>query len=194
MLLIEIGNQGEAGRAALEQFGLRVTLVRIGQARHLVAVLSDIGTAEYVVLDCHGEDGDIVIPELAPELETKQPFCRRMTPEDLATFARLDGAVVISTGCTTATPAMGQAVIGRCALGYLAPAGYPTEVPRSSQSRTCSTSSAKAATSAKPSSSYASTTRRWPCGACTPHLHSPGSIPTRRVWVGRVSSWFRGSG
>jgi hypothetical protein len=125
VLLIEFDNQGEAVRAALEQFGLRVTLVRIGQARHLVAALSDIGAARYVVLDCHGEDGNIFIPELAPELEAQQPFHQRMTPEDVTTFARLDGALVISTGCTTATPAMGQAVLGRGALGYLAPVGYP---------------------------------------------------------------------
>ena len=125
VLLIELDNQGEAIRAALEQFGLRVTLVRIGQARHLVTALSDIGAAEYVVLDCHGEDGDILIPELAPELEAQQPFRRRLTPADVSTFAHLNGAWVISIGCTTATPAMGQALLRRGALGYLAPAGYP---------------------------------------------------------------------
>jgi hypothetical protein len=125
VLLIELDNQGDALRLALEQFALRVNLVRIGQARHLVAALSDIGDSEYVVLSGHGQDGDILIPELAPELEAQQPFHRVLTPEVVSTYAHLDHALVISTGCGTATPAMGQAMLGRGATGYLAPVAEP---------------------------------------------------------------------
>lgn len=126
VLLITLDDRGsEAIRAALEQCGLRVTLVRIGQARHLVAALSDIGAAEYVILDCHGVDGDILIPELAPELEAQQPFHRRLTPEVMSKYARFDRALVISTGCTTADLNTGQAVLGQGAEGCIAPIGYP---------------------------------------------------------------------
>jgi hypothetical protein len=125
VLLIDLDGQAEAVRAALEQFDVRVTLVRIGQARHLVATLSDIGNAEYVVLSCHGRDGDIPIPELTEELEAQQPFHRRLTAEVIARYARFNGALVISTGCGTSTTWMGEAVMGCGAAGYVAPRGEP---------------------------------------------------------------------
>ena len=123
--LIVIDDEAEALRLALEQFGLRVDLYRIGQARHLVTALSDIAGTEYVVLNCHGEHGDIVLPELAAAIEAQQPVHRRLTSDDLTRYAQFDGALVISTGCTTGTDAMGQAVLAAGATGYLAPTDYP---------------------------------------------------------------------
>jgi hypothetical protein len=125
VLLIELDNQGPTLRSALEQYGLRVNLVRIGQARHLVAALADIGAAEYVLLSCHGHDGDILIPELSAELEAQQPFQRRLTPHLVSRYARLHNALVICTGCGTATDAMAQAMLTSGATGYLAPTGQP---------------------------------------------------------------------
>lgn len=109
----------------MEQFGLRVDLYRIGQARHLVTALSDIAGAEYVVIDCHGDHGGIVLPELAAAVEAQQPFHRRFTADDLTRYAHFNGALVISTGCRTGTDAMSQAVFAAGATGYLAPTDYP---------------------------------------------------------------------
>lgn len=125
VLLVDIDGGGAALREALEQFDVRVERVRIGQARHLVSALSNIRSANFVVLSCHGQGGNILIPELAPELESQQPFHQMLTPEALCSFARLDGALVISTGCETASPAMAQAMLSCGATGYLAPTGQP---------------------------------------------------------------------
>jgi hypothetical protein len=123
--LIDLGTDGEAIRSALEQFGLRVNRFPIGQARHLVAALSEGRGADLVVLDCHGVDGAVLIPELAPELEREQPFHGVLTAADLRGFARFDGATVISTGCGTGTPELADAVLACGAAGYLGPTGYP---------------------------------------------------------------------
>jgi hypothetical protein len=67
--LIDV-EQGHADalRLGLEAFGLRVEHVRVGQARHLIAGL-DQPAGEYVVLACHGDEGRILVPELAAEIE-----------------------------------------------------------------------------------------------------------------------------
>lgn len=121
---IESGD-GIALREALETFGVRVNRVPVGQGRHLLQALSRESPAPFVVLACHGEDGSIVLPELAPELDRYQPFSRRVTPEDLRSFARFEGASVIATGCDTGHPALVQAVLDCGASAYLAPDGAP---------------------------------------------------------------------
>lgn len=121
---IESG-QGEAVRAGLESLGVRVRRTVVGQSRHLVAALSEHTRADFVVLLCHGEEGDIVLPELADEVERHQPFHGRVTPADLRGFARFDGRVVIATGCDTGHPALVEAVLACGAEAYLAPTGAP---------------------------------------------------------------------
>ncbi len=121
---VESGS-GEALRAALETFGIGVERTRVGQGRHLVSALSRESPAPFVVLACHGDEGDVVLPELAPELERHQPFSRRVTPEQLRSFARLDGATVIATGCDTGHPDLVRAVLDCGAAAYVAPDGAP---------------------------------------------------------------------
>ena len=123
--LIVIDDEAEPLRLALEQFDLRVDLYQIGQARHLVTALSDLAGADYVVINCHGDHDGIVLPELAAAVEAQQPFHHRLTAEDLTRYAYFDGALVISTGCTTGTDALGRAVLAAGASGYLAPTDYP---------------------------------------------------------------------
>jgi hypothetical protein len=123
--LIDLDADGPAIRSVLEQFRLRVNLFPIGQARHLVTALSEGHGAKFVVLDCHGVDGAVVLPELSPELEREQPFHGVLTADDLRGFARFDGATVISTGCGTGVPRLADAVLACGASGYVAPIGYP---------------------------------------------------------------------
>ena len=123
--VIDLDTDGPAVRSLLEQFGLRVNLFPIGQARHLVEALSEGRGADVVVLACHGVDGAVVLPELSEAMERQQPFNRRLTAEDLRGFARFEGATVISTGCATGTSGLAEAVLACGAAGYLAPTGYP---------------------------------------------------------------------
>lgn len=123
--LIDVESGQAALAAALEAFGLRVRRTAVGQARHIVAALSDTPAADFVVLQCHGDEGAIVLPELAEEVERYQPFHGRITPADLRAFARFDGTVVIATGCDTGHPDLARAVLDCGATAYIAPDGAP---------------------------------------------------------------------
>ena len=109
---------GPALRSALETFGVGVTRVAVGQARHLVHALAGPRRAPSTILACHGEDGSLRLPELAAEVERYQPFHRRVRPDDLRFF---DGTVVIATGCDTGHPDLVRAVLDCGANAYLAP-------------------------------------------------------------------------
>lgn len=115
---------GGAVSAALERFGLRVRRTHVGQARHLVRALSE-PSAEFVVLLCHGDEGSILLPELADEVQRYQPFAGHVTPERLRSFARFDGQVVVATGCDTGAAALAEAVLACGASAYVAPDGAP---------------------------------------------------------------------
>jgi len=110
--LVEVEDgHGPALRAVLEAFGIGVRYLRVGQARHLVHALGHV-TAPYVVLSCHGDEGDIVLPSLAEEVERFQPFHRRLRPGDLRSVARFPGSVVVATGCETGNDDLAAAVLG----------------------------------------------------------------------------------
>jgi len=121
---IESG-QGEAVRAGLETFGIRTRRTTVGQSRHLIAALTEKTDADFILMLCHGDQGDIMLAELAEEVERYQPFHGRITPDELRSFARLDGQVVIATGCDTGHPALARAVLDCGASAYLAPTGAP---------------------------------------------------------------------
>ena len=125
--IIDVNSGGGAAmRAALERFGIGVRLMRVGQARHLVAALGGQADAPFVILDCHGDQGRIVLPELADEVDRHQPLRGSVGPPELRSFARVrPDAVVISTGCDTGTPELGAAFLGSGASAYVAPAGAP---------------------------------------------------------------------
>lgn len=121
---VESGH-GPALRDGLETFGVGVERTPVGQARHLVAALSGPPRAPWLVLACHGDEGSLVLPELAPEVERYQPFSGRVTPRDLRAFADLSGADVVATGCDTGHPDLVRAVLDCGAASYLAPDGAP---------------------------------------------------------------------
>ncbi len=66
-----------------------------------------------------------MLPEPAPELEPHQPLSSRVTPEQLRSFARFDGATVVATGCDTGHPALVRAVLDCGAVACVAPDGAP---------------------------------------------------------------------
>lgn len=124
MVDVESG-EGVVLRPVLESFGVRVNLFRVGQARHLVNALGGEATAPFLLLACHGDEGRIVIPELAEEIERFQPFHGGCGPDELRSFARLAGSVVIATGCDTGSLELAEAFFAAGASAYVAPAGAP---------------------------------------------------------------------
>jgi hypothetical protein len=126
MLVCDTGFQGYAMRAGLEQLGIKVNFFPVGLAQHLVNVLSGAeATAPYVIIDTHGDEGDLLLPELAPEYAATQRFNGRLTAGDLATFVNLPGRVVISLGCDTGDEALARVFLDHGCIAYIGPQGAP---------------------------------------------------------------------
>lgn len=125
--LLAIGDgDATAMRGVLEGFGVRVNYFPIGQPRHLVAALGgERPVAPYVVLACHGDEGVILVDELAEELAAFQPFDGNLGPAEVRTHLRLPGSVVIATGCDTGNEALAAAFLDAGAGAYLAPTHGP---------------------------------------------------------------------
>lgn len=122
---IESGS-AHALRDALEVFGVRVNYLRVGQPRHLVAALD--GTrpiAPYVILSCHGDEGRILLEDVAEEMAGFQPFTGAIGPDRVREHVRLPGSVTLATGCDTGDPALAEAFLDAGAGIYIAPRGAP---------------------------------------------------------------------
>ncbi|MFI6871685.1 hypothetical protein [Nocardia sp. NPDC050406] len=125
--LLEIGDSSALTlRTALEELGIRVNYLPIGQARHVTAALGgDRPIAPFVILSCHGDSGSIFLPELGGEIAEVQPFVGTMGPDHVRNHLRLPGSVVISTGCDTGDPALAEAFLEVGASSYFAPTDSP---------------------------------------------------------------------
>ncbi|MFF7072022.1 hypothetical protein [Streptomyces pseudovenezuelae] len=113
-------------RDGLDVFGVQVNYLRVGQPRHLVAALD--GTrpiAPYVILSCHGDEGRILMDDVAEELARFQPFNGAVGPEHVREHFRLPGSVTLVTGCDTGDPALAEAFLDAGAGIYVAPRGAP---------------------------------------------------------------------
>ncbi|QUC63491.1 hypothetical protein IOD14_22945 [Streptomyces sp. A2-16] len=125
--LIDIGGGStHALREGLEVFGVQVNHLRIGQPRHLVAALDGSRPiAPYVVVSCHGDEGRILMEEVAEELARFQPFNGDVGPDRVREHFRLPGSVTLVTGCDTGEPALADAFLDAGAGIYIAPRGAP---------------------------------------------------------------------
>ena len=123
---ITVGTEAVALRAALEQFDIQVRRFPVGQARHLLTLLSgDEALAQHVILCCHGDDGGIVLPELGEQFEAMQPVHGILTGEALRDRIHLPERVVIATGCQTGNPQLAHAFLTGCCAAYIGPTGGP---------------------------------------------------------------------
>lgn len=113
-------------RDALECFGVRVNYFPIGQARHAVAALGgERTTAPFVILSCHGDEGRILMDELAEEIARFQPFNGDIGPAEVRTHFRFAGSTVICTGCDTGDPELAKSFLDAGAAAYVAPTQAP---------------------------------------------------------------------
>ncbi len=125
--LLDIGDSSASPlRNALEEFGIQVNLRPIGQSRHVLAALGGaFPIAPFVIVSCHGEDGQILLPELGGSIAEAQPFHGSMGPAQIRDHLRIPGSTVISTGCETGRAALAAAFLDAGANGYFAPADAP---------------------------------------------------------------------
>jgi hypothetical protein len=118
--------EATAIRAILELMGVHVQVFPLGLAQHAVNLLDgSVGSGEFVVLACHGDEGAIVLPELAPEVAATQRWHTRLPAAAIREFVHLPDRVVIGTGCDMGHPELAQAFLDGGCRAYLAPAGGP---------------------------------------------------------------------
>ncbi|MFE3036451.1 hypothetical protein ACFXKY_32960 [Streptomyces canus] len=125
--LIDIGDGfARPLRDGLEVFGVQVNYLRVGQPRHLVAALDGSRPiAPYVILSCHGDEGRILMEDVAEELAGFQPFNGAVGPDHVREHFQLPGSVTLVTGCDTGDPALADAFLDAGAGIYIAPRGAP---------------------------------------------------------------------
>jgi hypothetical protein len=105
--------EGEAMtlRDVLECFNYRVEIHRVGSRPQFLEILrGNIPTFRHVLLSCHGEDGNLVIPYQNP-----------LSAVELVQTVHLPDHIVVSLGCGTGTEALASAFLGGGCEAYVAP-------------------------------------------------------------------------
>ena len=119
-------SEAHAIRAVLELMGIHVQVFPLGLAQHAVNVLSgSVGTGEYLLLACHGDEGAIVLPELAPEVAATQRWHTRLPADAVREIVHLPDRTVIGLGCDMGHPALADAFLGGGCRAYIGPESGP---------------------------------------------------------------------
>ncbi len=125
ILGIEDYDAGVRLRAAAEMLFLNVEWIGIGEAKDVTDLLNARLETDLVVLSCHGDDGDVIMPELHDDLKARQPFAGNMKPEHVRQFLKLDGLKVLNTGCSTGNSEMASAFLDAGCQWYIGPVDDP---------------------------------------------------------------------
>jgi hypothetical protein len=125
IIVIDTGCGASAIRGALEGFNIQTRMHYIGNAKHLVSLL---GSRDYlhktIILSCHGDQGHMVLPELAQELERTMPYKKRLTSSDLLEFLNLKGHTVINTGCGLGHSEFAASFLAKGSENYIGATDY----------------------------------------------------------------------
>ncbi len=105
-----VGNEPEALRQALEYFGYFVAIKYIGRPKDFIAVLGGetVFDPDCIILSCHGEDGEIIMPVLGDDVYEPNEPRGNMTASDVDTYLNLRGKLILNLGCTTGEKALGK--------------------------------------------------------------------------------------
>ena len=105
------GNEPEALRQALEYFGFFVAVKYIGRPKDFMAVLGGetVFDPDCIILSCHGEDGEIIMPVLGEAVYEADEPRGNMTVSDIDKYLHLQGKLILNLGCTTGEKAMATA-------------------------------------------------------------------------------------
>lgn len=119
-----IGNEVEVFRQTLEAFGYLVIVKYIGRPNDFITILEDCFPVkyQYLVLSCHGDDGQFIMPVLGDGIYTPDEPRGNFSDIEIERYLKLKEKIIISSGCTTGMPDISR-VFGRenC---YIAPKDY----------------------------------------------------------------------
>ena len=127
VLIVVIGNTGseaEALRQSLEAFGYFVAIEYIGRPNDFVSVLNGelIFEPDAIILSCHGEEGEMMMPLLGENVYVPDEPRGNMSASDIDKYLKLQGKQILNLGCTTGETAMAKAFSKQNT--YIAPIDY----------------------------------------------------------------------
>lgn len=104
------GNEPEALRQSLEYFGYFVATKYIGRPNDLISVLNGemIFDPDCIILSCHGENGEIIMPVLGDDVYEPDEPRGNMTASDIDKHLKLQGKLILNLGCTTGETALAK--------------------------------------------------------------------------------------
>ena len=105
------GNEPEALRQALEYFGYFVAVKYIGRPNDLISVLKgDLPfEADCIILSCHGENGEIIMPILGDDVYEPNEPRGNFTASDIEEYIKLKNKLILNLGCTTGKKKLAKA-------------------------------------------------------------------------------------
>ena len=105
------GNEPEALRQALEYFGYFVAVKYIGRPNDLISVLKgDLPfEADCIILSCHGENGEIIMPVLGEDVYEQDEPKGNITVSDIDKYLKLKDKFILNLGCTTGEKGLAKA-------------------------------------------------------------------------------------
>ena len=114
ILIVVFGNTGtepEALRQTLECFNFFVATKYIGRPRDFIDILGNNlpFDPDCLILSCHGDNGQIVMPILGEEVYEKEEPQGNFSSEEIRKYINLTGKVILNLGCATGNPAMAEA-------------------------------------------------------------------------------------
>ncbi|NLA73848.1 MAG: delta-aminolevulinic acid dehydratase [Clostridiales bacterium] len=128
VLIVAFGNTGnepEAIRQSLECFNCFVAIKYIGRPNDFIDILNDKLSFEFdcIILSCHGNSGNIIMPVLADEVYEKDEPKGEFSNFEITKYNNLCDKLIISSGCTTGYKETANAFHKNSNI-YIAPIDY----------------------------------------------------------------------
>jgi hypothetical protein len=106
ILIVAFGNTGsepEAIRRSLECFDYFVAIKYIGRPNDFIDILNNKLSFNFdcVILSCHGNDCNILMPALADEVYEKDEPKGDFSHSEIVKYNNLRDKLIINLGCTT---------------------------------------------------------------------------------------------
>ncbi len=127
ILIVVIGstsNEPEALRQTLEYFGYFVAVKYIGRSNDFISVMNGdlLFSPDCIILSCHGENGEIIMPVLGDDIYEPDEPKGNMSSSDILKYLTLQGKLILNLGCTTGEKTLAKAFSKQNT--YIAPDDY----------------------------------------------------------------------
>ena len=112
--IIDMGNTGkesEALRQSIEFLGYVVVMYLVGRPQHFIDILSGdtITQFDFIIISCHGDDGEIIMPELGEDIYFPNEPRKNFGFNEIDKYLSLENTCIINLGCSTGNENMSKA-------------------------------------------------------------------------------------